>query len=125
MLFPNEESSIDVDIEDVRGLSNYPQSKTENEDFTMKREEGAIKEKRVFINNFNPNMSVDEEAGSELLNDNIKPVPRTRAEHKMISIFCHDCKKTIETNPKYLTNKKGEPYHCDLIKCGQSCPNFK
>ena len=97
---------------------------TENEDFTMNKDRKPIR-KREFVNNFNPELQPDKEKGEELINDNVAPVPRTRAAHKMTTVMCQDCNKNIEVNPSLISHKKGEPYYCDLIKCGQPCPNIK
>lgn len=90
-----------------------------SEDFTMSKAR-VNPEPRKFVNQFNPEIiKPDKEPGEELLNDNVAPTPRTRGEFKMTTVFCQDCKKTIDINPQF----KKEPYHCDLIKCGQPCPN--
>lgn len=90
------------------------------EDFTMNK--GKKKpERKVFTNKFNPEIEPDKEEGAHLINDNVTPTPRTRGEFQMAKVHCQDCNKTIEVNPQF----KKEPYNCDLIKCGQPCPNFK
>ena len=91
-----------------------------SEDFTMNKEK-VVAQTRNFVNNFNPNIKADKEEGDHLLNDNVAPTERTRGEFKMATVFCQDCSKTIEVNPQF----KREPYNCDLIKCGQPCPNAK
>tara|TARA_R110000824_G_scaffold103417_2_gene245658 strand:- start:9242 stop:9739 length:498 start_codon:yes stop_codon:yes gene_type:complete len=89
------------------------------EDWSMNKDKAAPK-KRTFVNTFQPeNVKVNDEEGAHLLDDNVVPVPRIRAEFKMASVHCQDCNKTIEVNPQF----KKEPYHCDLIRLGQTCPN--
>ena len=94
------------------------------EDFTMNKDKQPAK-RREFVNNFNPELQPDKEQGAELINDDVAPTPRTRAAHQMTSVMCQDCHKNIELNPALISHKKGEPYHCDLLKCGQPCPNIK
>jgi hypothetical protein len=89
------------------------------EDFTMSKAR-ENPQPRQFVNKFNPEaIKPDKEPGEDLLNDNVVPVPRTRGEFKMATVVCQDCSKTIEVNPQF----KKEPYTCDLIRLGQSCPN--
>lgn len=89
------------------------------DDWSMIKSKETPKRK-AFTNTFKPeNVKVNDEEGAHLLDDNVVPVPRTRAEFKMATVHCQDCNKTIEVNPQF----KKEPYHCDLIRLGQSCPN--
>ena len=86
-------------------------------DFTMDKNKTKAK-KKDFVNNFNPGLDADEEDGYDLINDNVKPVERTRSPHKNITVFCQDCQKNIEINPQF----KRDPYFCEFIKLGQKCP---
>ena len=86
-------------------------------DFTMDKNK-TKSEKKDFVNNFNPGLDADEEDGYDLINDNVKPVERTRSPHKNITVFCQDCQKNIEINPQF----KRDPYFCEFIKLGQKCP---
>lgn len=86
-------------------------------DFTMDKNKTKA-EKKDFINNFDPGLDTDEEDGYDLINDNVKPVERTRSPHKNITVFCQDCQKNIEINPQF----KRDPYFCEFIKLGQKCP---
>ena len=86
-------------------------------DFTMDKNKTKT-EKKDFVNNFDPGLDTDEEDGYDLINDNVKPVERTRSPHKNITVFCQDCQKNIEVNPQF----KRDPYFCEFIKLGQKCP---
>ena len=86
-------------------------------DFTMDKNKTKTK-KKDFVNNFDPGLDADEEDGYDLINDNVKPVERTRSPHKNITVFCQDCQKNIEVNPQF----KRDPYFCEFIKLGQKCP---
>ena len=86
-------------------------------DFTMDKNKTKT-EKKDFVNNFDPGLDADEEDGYDLINDNVKPVERTRSPHKNITVFCQDCQKNIEINPQF----KRDPYFCEFIKLGQKCP---
>ena len=86
-------------------------------DFTMDKNKTKTK-KKDFVNNFDPGLDADEEDGYDLINDNVKPVERTRSPHKNITVFCQDCQKNIEINPQF----KRDPYFCEFIKLGQKCP---
>ena len=86
-------------------------------DFTMDKNKTKAK-KKDFVNNFNPGLDADEEDGYDLINDNVKPVERTRSPHKNVTVFCQDCQKNIEINPQF----KRDPYFCEFIKLGQKCP---
>jgi hypothetical protein len=86
-------------------------------DFTMDKKKTKA-EKKDFVNNFDPGLDTDEEDGYDLINDNVKPVERTRSPHKNITVFCQDCQKNIEINPQF----KRDPYFCEFIKLGQKCP---
>jgi hypothetical protein len=126
VLFPDEDYSVPDNNKE--SLSDTPKvihkstnraDRADIEDFSMfknKREQ----EKKKFVNNFNPeSVVIEKEPDEDLINDKVKPVPRTRAAFKMTTVFCQDCHKNIEINPKF----KKEPYYCDFIKCGQKCPN--
>ena len=69
-------------------------------DFTMDKNKTKA-EKKDFVNNFDPGLDTDEEDGYDLINDNVKPVERTRSPHKNITVFCQDCQKNIEVNPQF------------------------
>ena len=86
-------------------------------DFTMDKNKTKA-EKKDFVNNFDPGLDADEEDGYDLINDNVKPVERTRSPHKNVTVFCQDCQKNIEVNPQF----KRDPYFCEFIKLGQKCP---
>lgn len=86
-------------------------------DFTMDKNKTKTK-KKDFVNNFDPGLDTDEEDGYDLINDNVKPVERTRSPHKNVTVFCQDCQKNIEVNPQF----KRDPYFCEFIKLGQKCP---
>ncbi len=86
-------------------------------DFTMNKNKTNA-EKKEFVNKFDPGLDVEAEDGYDLINDNIKPVERTRKAHKNVKVFCQDCQKDIEVDPQF----KREPYFCDFIKLGQKCP---
>ena len=86
-------------------------------DFTMDKNKTKTK-KKDFVNNFDPGLDADEEDGYDLINDNVKPVERTRSPHKNVTVFCQDCQKNIEVNPQF----KRDPYFCEFIKLGQKCP---
>ena len=86
-------------------------------DFTMDKNKTKT-EKKDFVNNFDPGLDADEEDGYDLINDNVKPVERTRSPHKNVTVFCQDCQKNIEVNPQF----KRDPYFCEFIKLGQQCP---
>ena len=86
-------------------------------DFTMDKNKTKT-EKKDFVNNFDPGLDADEEDGYDLINDNVKPVERTRSPHKNVTVFCQDCQKNIEVNPQF----KRDPYFCEFIKLGQKCP---
>ena len=86
-------------------------------DFTMDKNKTKA-EKKDFVNNFDPGLDTDEEDGYDLINDNVKPVERTRSPHKNVTVFCQDCQKNIEVNPQF----KRDPYFCEFIKLGQKCP---
>ena len=86
-------------------------------DFTMDKNKTKA-EKKDFVNNFDPGLDTDEEDGYDLINDNVKPVERTRSPHKNVTVFCQDCQKNIEINPQF----KRDPYFCEFIKLGQKCP---
>ena len=86
-------------------------------DFTMDKKKTKA-EKKDFVNNFDPGLDTDEEDGYDLINDNVKPVERTRSPHKNVTVFCQDCQKNIEINPQF----KRDPYFCEFIKLGQKCP---
>ena len=86
-------------------------------DFTMDKNKTKT-EKKDFVNNFDPGLDTDEEDGYDLINDNVKPVERTRSPHKNVTVFCQDCQKNIEVNPQF----KRDPYFCEFIKLGQKCP---
>ena len=86
-------------------------------DFTMDKNKTKTK-KKDFVNNFDPGLDADEEDGYDLINDNVKPVERTRSPHKNVTVFCQDCQKNIEINPQF----KRDPYFCEFIKLGQKCP---
>jgi len=86
-------------------------------DFTMNKNK-TESTKKEFINKFDPGLDTDEEDGYDAINDNIKPVERTRKPHQDVSVFCQDCQKTITVNPQF----KREPYFCEFIKLGQKCP---
>ena len=57
-----------------------------------------------------------EEAGADLINDNVALSPRTRKPFQTIKMACIVCKKTEDINP--LFKKDAEVYKCDrcLIK---------
>ena len=57
-----------------------------------------------------------EEAGADLINDNVVPSPRTRKPFKTIKMACIVCKKTEDMHP--LFKRDAEVYKCDrcLIK---------
>ena len=55
--------------------------------------------KKEFVNNFDPGLDEDRE----------------------VEVFCQDCKKNITIHPQF----KRDPYHCELIKLGEKCPNSK
>jgi len=78
-------------------------------------------EKKEFVNNFDPGIDEDKEDSYNTINDDIKPVERTRRPHKDVEVFCQDCKQNITIHPQF----KRDPYYCDLIKLGQKCPNSK
>jgi hypothetical protein len=129
VIFPEEDGSqysaerntpmvAEVVTKDEKVFKGHTSLKSE--DFTMNKEK-VVAQTRNFVNNFNPNIKADKEEGGHLLNDNVAPTQRTRGEFKMATVFCQDCSKTIEVNPQF----KREPYNCDLIKCGQPCPNAK
>ena len=86
-------------------------------DFTMDKNKTKA-EKKDFVNNFDPGLDTDEEDGYDLINDNVKPVERTRSPHKNVTVFCQDCQKNIEVDPQF----KRDPYFCEFIKLGQKCP---
>ena len=86
-------------------------------DFTMDKNKTKAK-KKDFVNNFDPGLDADEEEGYDLINDNVKPVERTRSPHKNVTVFCRDCQKNIEVDPQF----KRDPYFCEFIKLGQKCP---
>ena len=86
-------------------------------DFTMNNNK-TESIKKEFINKFDPGLDADEEDGYDTINDNVKPVERTRKPHKNVDVFCQDCKQTISVNPQF----KREPYFCEFIKLGQKCP---
>jgi hypothetical protein len=59
------------------------------------------------------------------------PTPRDRAPAQTAEVFCQDCKSTVKLSPAdarrilapgslYSETRK---YYCDLVKCGQKCPN--
>ena len=78
-------------------------------------------EKKEFVNNFDPGLDGDREDGYNTINDNIEPVERARKPHKDVEVFCQDCKQNITIHPQF----KRDPYHCELIKLGEKCPNSK
>jgi hypothetical protein len=57
-----------------------------------------------------------EEAGADLINDNVTPSPRTRKPFQTVSMACIVCKKTEDMHP--LFKRDAEVYKCDrcLIK---------
>lgn len=78
-------------------------------------------EKKEFVNNFDPSLDEDREDGYNTINDNIQPVERVRKPYKDVEVFCQDCKQNITIHPQF----KRDPYHCELIKLGEKCPNSK
>lgn len=78
-------------------------------------------EKKEFVNNFDPGLDQDKEDGYNTVDDDIKPVERKRKPYTDVEVFCQDCKKNITIHPQF----KRDPYHCELIKLGEKCPNSK
>jgi hypothetical protein len=78
-------------------------------------------EKKEFVNNFDPGLDEDKEDGYNTVDDDIKPVERKRKPYTDVEVFCQDCKKNITIHPQF----KRDPYHCELIKLGEKCPNSK
>lgn len=85
-------------------------------------------------NLFNPAEygDVADEDPNKTINDQVKPIPRTRPPvTEKPTVECSDCKKTIQLSPieaerifapGSLYRETGK-YECALLKCGQSCPN--
>lgn len=112
---PIETPPTQIHISEVMAGSENVQSL--EMDFTMDKKKTKA-EKKDFVNNFDPGLDTDEEDGYDLINDNVKPVERTRSPHKNVTVFCQDCQKNIEINPQF----KRDPYFCEFIKLGQKCP---
>jgi hypothetical protein len=99
-------------------IAPRPKVRDTDLDFTMNKKDIQSTTKKK--NKFSPDMIPDEEAGFDLIDDNIIPTPRNRPAYKEVKVFCQDCSKTISINPQF----QKDPYTCDLIRCGQTCPNL-
>ena len=84
------------------------------------------------LNRFNPAEFGDVKVEGESVDDKAKPpINRDRPPAEKYHVFCGDCEKDVEITsveaaqvfaPGSLYKETGK-YNCDLLRCGQKCPN--